>query len=501
MSTFSAESTEGPTTTRVPAGNEPAEPTTMRMERSSLGKTLPLGTRAPRELEPAQSLSGRTLRIDRQAAEALRGPRVDAPARTIASMLAKAPNLARAAVAKPGAAVPFREQALRARYEEPAPVVLPAVGRSRWLALGFITSAVAISLGIACFARIEVTSTAVGALRVQSGPRPIAAQVSGVVKQLVVKAGDGVLEGQVIARIESKEISARVEKAAHLVELLRNELSRADEVSSQLERQSLAGLESKRGLLFRRAALKKRQLAERETYAKGMQQAAAEGASSRIDALGAAEAAMAVREDLLLLQQQVADISIQINDRRHSSGVERLNRELDLRQAEVGLAEAEAIAALGELRAPESGTVESILLAEGQVAQSGSVAARLIPAGDASKVVVFAPAEDSAYLRAGLAANLEFPSLPVSDFGKARATVTRVGNDLASSAEIMEALGTELAPASRFVRVELTPANDETWKKMAPRLGSGARVIGRLETRKRRIITMVFDFLRKWYPE
>jgi len=117
---------------------------------------------------------------------------------------------------------------------------------------------------------------------------------------------------------------------------------------------------------------KPKQLAQREPHAARMEQAEVEGVTSKVDAMGAQEAARAVREDLLVLKQQIADITIRIADRQHSSGSERLGRELELRQAEVGLAEAEAVAALGELRAPEAGNVESLLVAEEQVAQAGA---------------------------------------------------------------------------------------------------------------------------------
>lgn len=395
----------------------------------------------------------------------------------------------------------FRQQALRAQYEEPRVEPLPAVETSRWVALLFFLSAVGALVLMAILGRVEVTTTAAGNLVIQNGPRPVLAQASGVVRDLSVKAGERVAEGQVIARIEAEELRARVDKAKRLLEILRAEQKQADEVSARFEAGALNALRSKSQLLGQRAVLKKAQVTRREPHAERMQQMAAEGVKSRVEAMGAEEAAEASREELLAIREEIAEIGIQIGDRRHRLRMDQLNRALNVRQAEVGLAEAEALVVLGELRAPEAGRLESLLATDGQVIQAGALVARIVPDGPVSKAVVFAPADEAAFLRAGINASLEFPSLPVSEFGRARATVIRVGTDLALTAEVMDVLGTRAEQPGGLVRVELTPQNDATWAKMSPSLGSGARVLCRLETRKRRIVTLLFDSLRKWYPE
>jgi multidrug resistance efflux pump len=228
---------------------------------------------------------------------------------------------------------------------------------------------------------------------------------------------------------------------------------------------------------------------------------ARQGAASEIEALRAEESASLAEEELLALREQVAEIGVQIADRKHSYGAERVERDFRVREAEVGLAEAKALAVLGSVLAPETGRVESLLVSEGQVVQAGSILARIVPDGTASCAVVFAPAKDASFLRVGLEASLEFPSLPVSEYGKARAKVTRVASDKALPAEVSDVLGADPGASSGLVRLEMNLVNDATWKKMAPRLHSGAHVIARLETRKRRIITLLFDFLRTWYPD
>jgi multidrug resistance efflux pump len=403
--------------------------------------------------------------------------------------------------AAPNRTNPFRQEALRAQYDAPALQHLPTVQTSRWAALAFIASVFGVVGLVAALGRVELTTLAAGSLVVQNGPRPVAAQLTGVVRNLTLRAGDRVDAGQSIAQIEAEELRARVDKATRLVQALRAEQQEADRVSEQLQRSSVSALHRKRRLLEERAVLKEAQIARREPHANRMRLLVREGVNSEVDAMVAAEAASATREELLALRQEGAELGIQLAERDHRFEMEKLHRALEVQQAEVSLAEAEALVVLGELRAPVSGRLESLLVSEGQVTQAGTLVARIIPDGEIPKVVVFAPADDAAFLRTGTMGSLEFPSLPVSEFGKARAVVTRVGTDLALPAEVLDVLGTQPEPSGALVRVELTPKADATWAHMSPHLGSGARVLCRLETRKRRIAVLLFDFLRKWYPE
>jgi hypothetical protein len=113
---------------------------------------------------------------------------------------------------------------------------------------------------------------------------------------------------------------------------------------------------------------------------------------------------------------------------------------------------------------------------------------------------VFVPSKEAAFVREGQAANLEFPSLPGSDFGRARARVERVADDVASAAEVAEVLEGGAPAADAVVRVELAIEDDSTWQMMAPRLRSGAPVTARLMTCERRILSLAFDFMKQWLP-
>ena len=395
---------------------------------------------------------------------------------------------------------PFRAEALRARYQEGPPPPLPAVQGSRWLALTMLTTCVAILGATVYWGQVEITSKALGALRIQGGPRVVTAQAFGTVTLLDVAAGDQVQAGQTLARIESTDLRARVESSARQLEMLRKESKKVQRTTEELREHSVAALKQKKSLLWQRAKLTQEQEQARSLHAGRVRELERLGAASHAEAMTAEESAALARSELLALRQQAADTEVAIQNLKHSYATDQVERELRVHEAAVRLAEAETMALLGLVNAPESGRLESVLVRSGQVVQAGQHLARIVPQGKPSSAVVFAPAKDASFLRAGTTATLEFPSLSTSEFGKARAKVRRVATDVALPAEVNEVLGGESeTAASGLVRVELEIVPDETWRKMQPLLGSGARVIARLETRQRRILTLFFDFLNEWY--
>jgi multidrug resistance efflux pump len=464
------------------------------------GQTLPLGSRLPPELGrlSADVLNGApssdTFPV---ATPRIVPPRVevrgDAPLAGISGSRAQ-----ENAPPNPPAPLPFRANALRAKTEEVAPESLPQITDGRWALLGFISSAIMIALAGAYFGRVEVTSIAPGAMVVAGGPRPVLSQVSGVIVDLAVVGGDAVTAGQTIARIDATELEARKQRSAEQVARVREENQRVDADNTLLLDGTLAALQRKRALLVQRVNLKTNAQAERQEQAGRLGMLAKEGAISQSEALTARELESTSREESLVIRQQIADIDLELNDRQKAFADQKLARTQALNEAEAALREASLLLDLATVRAPVSGRVESLLVTRGQVVQPGAAFARIIPEGALTSVVVFAPVRDAAFLSPGLHADVEFASLPVSEFGKAPARVSRVSQDVASSDEVATVLGA--AATEAVIRVELELEPSPTLEQVKSRLRSGERVTARLNTRKRRVITLVFDFLRKWYP-
>jgi multidrug resistance efflux pump len=471
------------------------------------GETLPLGSRLPEDwrvqLEPNDVYPVPTPRVPQFR---LSDPSADpmslvSGSRALGSRGQGSRNQGASAVSAPPPTprvVPFRENALRQQVQEPVVAALPEIGNDRWALLGFLGSAVFLALAVAYFGKVEVTSVAAGAVVVEGGPRPVHSQVAGPITELLVAAGDTVQAGQVVARIDAADLQARRLRSEEQVTLLRAENERITASSAQLLAGAEHALRQKRALLAQRANLKQQSGVARNAQVGQLGKLADEGAVSQLEALTAREHAATVQDETLMIRQQIADIDLELGDRQKAFDDARQLRAREISEAVAGAREASALIDLTSVRAPVAGRVESLQVTRGQVVQAGMSFARIIPAGAATSIVVFAPVKDAGFLESGLTAEVEFASLPVSEFGKVGARVSRVSVDVASSDETAQVLGSPAAES--LIRVELQLDKGAALQKVEPRLRSGERVIARLNTRKRRIITLVFDFMRRWYP-
>ncbi len=102
----------------------------------------------------------------------------------------------RSAVAPPDAAIRAFQDDLDALVAEPAPMILRL-----WPALG--AALVALLVGVAAFARVDVVVTATGRLATEAPPVVLQPMDRAVLRELPVRAGDKVRAGQVVAVLDS----------------------------------------------------------------------------------------------------------------------------------------------------------------------------------------------------------------------------------------------------------------------------------------------------------
>lgn len=392
---------------------------------------------------------------------------------------------------------PFRVNALRAKSEELVAEPLPEVTGSGWSVLLVLTTLLGLGLGLAYVGHVEQTSIANGVLQVRGGPRPVLALTQGPVLALEVAPGDSVRQGQVIARIDATDLNAREQRDVAQLAQAQTEKERIGAAELARLQADQRAFRQKRALLEERARLKSDAIRDRRERMHQVQHAAHAGVATQGDALAVREAERSASEELLLIRQQITETDLQLTEaqKNYQATLERLRHEID--NAATSLAETRTLLQTTAIHAPVAGRVESLQVTQGQVVSSGTVLARIVPDGAVTNAVVFAPAKDASFLRDGLDANLEFASLPVSEFGKTAARVTRVSQDVASAEEIVSALGRGLEEPVIRVELELLPS--EQLARVQDKLRSGERLTARLNTRDRRMIALLFEFLRKWY--
>jgi multidrug resistance efflux pump len=467
----------------------------------------PASPGAPLSLQPVMVLQPlarpRAVPVQPQAPAEFAAPdRPETRERTAAPARRPAEAASEAAPAPPQAAVPerrelFRQAALEGRDGVAAPLVDAAEPKAgSWGILVLLLSLVAALFLGAGLLSVEVTVRAPGALRAPNGLRSVESVLSGAVTEVLVQAGDQVAADQVVARLEETQLRATLTLREQELATLRRDTAEADAADASLLRQTTRAAEHQRRALSRRSNIHEDQLRQRSQQLSNLRAMRESGVASGNDELSGEESMQAAAEQIALVGSQLAELNLSLADRRRESKQRELERKSSLSRALAAVEEAKSLLALTEVRSPAAGRVESLLVTPGAVVQPGRVIAQIVPPDAPRSIVAFLPSREVSFVSVGSQANVEIESLPVNEFGMARAVVKRISADIAKAEETAAAFG-EALPGS-CVRVELEMLEDANQEKMAPHLRSGERVLVRLHRRQQRVLSLIFEFTRKW---
>lgn len=393
----------------------------------------------------------------------------------------------------------FREAALAAYYraddDTPALRAAPPWTRSLFLlTASFVVAAVV----LAFCGHAEITTKGRGILRADGGVQTVSVLGAGAVSDLRVKSGDVVRRGDVLLALDSAAVKSDLLEADRRLAL-------ATARKKDFDQKRRALYQTRRGLLVRRQEILRARLeVQEEALARLGGKVARAGAL-----LDAGLATPNERDTASDERSQAMQTSLSIREEiaQVEGQVSTLEADLDLEAwtltGEVSAAQAkrDALAfAMSQTTvvAPQDGRLEAVLVRRGDTLSPGAAVGRLVPAGAAVEVVSFVPERDRAFLEVGSRARIELDRLPVSEFGALEGTVTRIGSDLVSSAELRDALGDRAEIAEPMVRVEVALGPDARARDLGPYLRAGSMLDVRYTLRRRRIATLVLEPLRRW---
>ncbi len=392
----------------------------------------------------------------------------------------------------------FRKAVVEARRAEGAEVDFLAGFKPKgWSVLLLLASLVALLFVGAALATVEVTAEAQGMLRAPKGLRPVASVLGGSLAEVLVQSGDQVEPGQVVARLEATELRANLVTRERELETTQIEVTEADRRDRQIEERASQAMQRRRAALQGRIAVNNERLAQRMKQSANYDELERQGGASADANLSVKDQLQSAKEGISALTAEVALLDLEIADRARQWQERDSARRAQLARAQASVDEARAVLASSEIRAPAAGQVESLLATPGGVVEAGGLLANIVPAGAPRTIVAFVPSRDIAFVAPGAEATVEVQSLSISEFGLAKAKVLRVSSDVATPLEVQSTLGEQLQGGS-VVRVELELVDSDTSADMNPHLRSGERVTVRLHRRERRVITLLFDFVRKW---
>jgi multidrug resistance efflux pump len=428
------------------------------------------------------------------AARAVAAPSTAVPSPAVPSPAVPSP-------AAPSPAAParhlFRAAAVDARRAEVgAPQLESRVTPRSWSVLGLLVSLVALSFIGAALASVEVTAEARGVLRAPMGLRPVASVLGGSVDEVLVHAGDTVESGQLLARLEATELRAGLLSRERELDRSRAEAVLSEKRERELDARAARALERRRAALQSRIDVSGERLRQRRERSVDYDVLVRQGGASRAEGLSVKEALQEASEAVSSSSSELALLELEQVDRARLAQERESARRTLVSRAEADVEEARARLASAEVRAPASGRVESLSIAAGAVIEAGAVLGNIVPSGAPRSIVAFVASQEVAFVVVGAQATVDVGALPVSEFGRAEARVTRVSSDVATPAEVQAALGE--AASAALVRVELELVESVTSAKMEGLLRSGDRVKLRLHRRDRRLAGLLFDFVGRW---
>ncbi len=353
----------------------------------------------------------------------------------------------------------------------------------------------------ACVGKLDVVAVAEGRLVPRSQLRIVQPAEGGVLRELLVKEGERVRAGQVLARMDARAAeadaaTARNEIATRRLQLRRIDaelggtaLVRAPEDPPQLHAQAEAQREAR--AQAHEASLAEQRLAvaraRRELQAAGetrakleaelpmleeqeraFQKLGRDGYAGRLMVAQRSRERLGVEQDLRAQEHRVeaARATAEQGERRIAQlaaayraqlQAERAEAETQLARLEQELEKLSHRQRLAELRAPADGVVKDLAThTPGAVLAPGTVLMTLVPEGEALVAEVWLANQDAGFVAAGQSAKLKLASFPFQRYGMLDATVARVSADSSERAEGARAPGGAYA-----YRAQLEPLAQE----------------------------------------
>lgn len=391
----------------------------------------------------------------------------------------------------------FRQEALDAHLRDThGKDILRVSPLWSWAVILTVAALVAAGLAFSILARVEIIERGPGILRPEGGVRLLTAPGSGVVSKILARTGDNVRAGDPILRLDFPQLQGAVLEADRALNAHSQEYSPVEKCQAALFDQQIATgknrikqLEQEIASLCRaRGRSSARMVANQELYKHGiigrfaMQEFEDQFEGAQRSVAASEQSLTQARQELTALETQRRQQIWKQSTEETLARAKRQALELSLRQTLI--------------LSPVDGIVDGVVLRPGDQVQTGGLTAKVIPIGTPLVVMAFLREKDRAFVSVGDAVVLELAQYPYSEFGTLRGRVERIGTDLASTTEIIEAFSSTEArreSPSFKVDIRLEPAPGS---KLA--LRPGMILEARFTLRRQRLLTIALDPLRRW---
>ncbi len=421
-----------------------------------------------------------------------------------------------------------------------------------WLILAICSLAV-VALTWAWIGQVDIVAVAAGKIEPSGKVKTVEPLLTGRVAAMLVRDGDAVRQGDVLAQLDAAEVSSELDRLEHQQSTLAADLLRLRTVLTALEaepawtsrfaepviawagvgaelrsaedgvaRRDIADLRAKLGSIESQIAQRQadiaavgqtmeaqtRLIATLDTLASMRSALVDKEAGSRADWLAARQALESQQVTLATHSAQQADdvatldVLRQEGEKIWTEFLATYARDLSTAQQQLDdvshkVEQANAQVDLMTLRSPIEGVVEaSTLTSIGQVVTTGQEIMRIVPADAPVVVRAFLPNEDIGFVRLGQVATIKIAAFPFTQYGTLSGRVVALGKDaIARAGDAGRGQTSPIADATGPlvfpVTIELA-SRKAVLNGIAVDLSAGMQVTAEVNTGRRRILDYLF---------
>jgi membrane fusion protein len=347
----------------------------------------------------------------------------------------------------------FRQEALdfhrhNSEWGKVAQLQPPAIKVTAW----FITVAVTLIISLLFLGQYSRKETVIGYLTPTSGTSKVFVPQLGIIREIHIKEGQQVRQGQPLLTIDTDQIAANgLDVNATMLETLRSQKDlltgqiAAEEQRTKSERERLAaminGIEIEISQLEAQLKIQGERIRVEEEFVRSAAQLRKEGYMADADLKRRQVALLEQKQNLNSLNQQIAARQNQLTETRYShqqlptvmaGKIQGLRSELattEQRMAEISGRRAYII------RAPTAGRVSTLQATVGQFADPRRLQMEIVPNESVLQAELFVPTRAIGFVQPGQEVRILYDAFPYQQFGTYSGRVLNISQTIVTRSD------------------------------------------------------------------
>lgn len=381
-----------------------------------------------------------------------------------------------------------------------------------WLALGALGVVLLVALGWSVFGAIPTTATGAGILLRRGGVSNLVATANGQVEEVLVRVGDVIEKGQVVARIRQESLQRQIQDARARQADVRREYAELLRYAQEQRRLQSRDLAQQRANLERSLGAVQQDLALLEERVRVEEDLLKDGLITKQQLLTTQQRLNETRDRLASQRLEVNGLELKRLDAE-----QQLDQQLEARQnaiRDLDLELRELVAKLQEdvrILSPHSGRVLELMATQGDLVTPGAPVLSLEVVSEELMAVIFVPASAGKQVRPGMPAQISPSIVKREEYGYMQGKVTWASEFPSSQRGMMRLLGNEALVTSLMaegppiqVNVALTPdpSTPTGYRWSSSRgpdleISSGTLTSGNVVVRQERPLNLLIPTLRE----